>query len=151
MSDEPPDESPDEPVSVGAAATASLLDDSDGVDEAAGDAEVLDVGVAVGLAAPGRAAAEAVVPGVRLDPFDRVEPSAPVDPFVPVDADGAEVRRDGAFVVCLGVEVGAWVVVLGVGFGAAVVGSGSDPAAGWVLGAAPEPKRKPTDEPGLGS
>ena len=146
---DPPDSSPDEPLSVGPAATASLLDSDElalgsPVTAPEADADGLAVGDAVGLTAPG----VGVVPGVA--------PGARVAPAAPLVAGGVVVRPDGAFVVDRGV-LGAVVAVRGVGFGAAVVGRGAavvgfgaETVAGWVLGAVPEPNRKPTDEPGLG-
>lgn len=147
---DPADPSPDEPESVGPAATASLPD-SDAlalgfpVAEVAADTDGLAVGDAVGLVAAG----VGVVPGAALDA--RVAPAAPL-----VAGGGAVVRPEGACVVDRGV-LGAVVAVRGVGLGAAVVGLGAavvglgaETVAGWVLGAVPDPKRKPTDEPGLG-
>jgi hypothetical protein len=134
---------------VGPAATASLLDPDalalgTLVVGVVADADELGDGAAVGLAAPG----VGVVPGVA--------PGAPVAPAAPLATGGAVVRPDGACGVDLGV-LGAVVAVRGVGFGAAVVGFGvavvglgADTVAGAVLGAVPEPNRKPTDEPGLG-
>jgi hypothetical protein len=67
-------------------------------------------------------------------------------PGAAVALRGAAVVRRGAAVVALGAEV--------VGFGCAVVrvgaGAGAG-AAGRTDGAAPEPNRKPMEEPGLGS
>lgn len=146
---DPADPSPEEPESVGPAATASLLD-SDAlalgfpVAEAAADTDGLAVGDAVGLTAPGVGAVAGVAPGAR------------VAPAAPLVAGGVVARPEGAFVVDRGV-LGAVVAVrgvglgaAGVGFGAAVVGLGAETVAGCVLGAVPDPKRKPTDEPGLG-
>ena len=153
---DPPDPSPDEPPSVGPAATASVLDPDalalgSPVAEAEAEADADDVG-ADDVGADD--AEGPTAPGVGVVP--RVDPGARVAPAAPLVAGGAVVRPEGAFVVDRGV-VGAVVAGRGVGLGAAVVGLGAavvglgaETVAGRVLGAEPDPKRRPTDEPGLG-
>lgn len=132
----------------GAARTSSCVASGEGVADARTDtdglgAEALGEGLTDGLAvAPGLAGVDALglaVPALRVG-AGAVE-EVPRLVVVPVVGPGAEVVRRGLLV-----GFGAAVV----GLGAAVVGLGADTVAGAVLGAVPDPKRKPTDEPGFG-
>lgn len=121
---------------VGAATEGEGLDPLDGVADAEGRA-LLDGDAAVGGVAGATAGPElAVVRGARGAVVPWAEPAV---------LRGAEVVRRGVL-VGLGVEVvGRGAVVVRVGCGA---GAG---AAGLTEGAEPDPNRKPTEEPGLGS
>ena len=149
---------PPEPVLGGFCAPAlapSLVADADADEVAEPDALGLTEGDAAAdalAAADAEAAAEtdaavvgAGVPALRVAELFGRGMAPGVEPWVGavVAPRGAAVLGRGATVVGLGAAV--------VGFGAAVVGRGAGAgAAGRTEGAPPEPKRKPTEEPGFG-
>lgn len=105
--------------------------------------EALADGDPVGVEPLADGAVDAEAPGFALAaPVGRtVDPE--VEPLVGAVVRGAVVVVRGAVVVGFGAAV--------VGLGLAVVGGGAGAgAAGFTVGAAPEPKRKATEDPGCG-
>lgn len=117
-------------------ALADGATDGDADEVADADADALVRGLGAVVEAPG-----VVDPGVAAV-RERVVDEGVVGLVVVPDVPCVAVVRRGVLVGC-----GARVV----GFGAAVVGAGAETVAGATLGAEPAPKRKPTEEPGLGS